>query len=177
VPKTERVRRPLGLTIAIVATAIWYGLLPLLMLYFMRRVGATAEEAFVPGGIDISTWDWLEGLFGGIMLLFCLLAWLGRPAWSRFLLMAGMLLLTVVFLYRIYQAATTSVDPIFGGQVQSAMRNLLLCQLPAMIIVPLYVIWYLNRAPARAFYRRVPLAQLHENLHKKTGHKEKVDVC
>jgi hypothetical protein len=40
------------------------------------------------------------------------------------------------------------------------MRTLLRCQFPAMILAPPYVIWYINRAPARAFYRRVPLASL-----------------
>jgi hypothetical protein len=54
----------------------------------------------------------------------------------------------------------SKVDPIFGGQVQSDIRRLLLCQLPAMILVPPYGVWYLNRAPARAFYRRIPLAQM-----------------
>jgi hypothetical protein len=160
VPSTDRVRRPLGLTIAILAIAVWYGVLPLLRLYFMQRVGATAEESYVPGGIDITTWDWLEGLIGGGMLILCILAWWGRPPWIRIVLMSAMLVLTVFFLYRILQAAVSKVDPIFGGQVQSDIRRLLLCQLPAMILVPPYGVWYLNRAPARAFYRRVPLAQM-----------------
>jgi hypothetical protein len=156
--RPDRARRPLGLTLALLATAVWFGVLPLLELYFMRRIGATAEEALVPGGIEITTWDWLEGACGLTMLLLCVLAWWGRPAWVRFVLQGGVLLLTTVFLYRIIQAAVNPADPIYGGQVQEALRGALLCQLPAMVLVPLYVVWYLNRAPARAFYRRVPLA-------------------
>ena len=37
-------------------------------------------------------------------------------------------------------------------EAQDALRGFLRCQLPMMIVVPLYVLWYVNRAPARAFF-------------------------
>jgi hypothetical protein len=155
-----RVRRPLGLTIAIYATAIIYGLLPVLEVYFLRRLNATAEEALVPGGVGITTWNWLAAAFGGVVLVVCVLAWWGRPPWIRFVLMGILLFLTAVYLFRIVEAWNTEPDPITGGQVQETWRDMLNCQLPVLIVVPLYVVWYLNRAPARAFYRRVPLESL-----------------
>ena len=158
--QTDRVRRPLGLSLAILFTAIPYGVIPLLEVYFLRRLDATASEAYILGGVDISTWSWVQGLIGGFVLVVCILAWWGHPSQIRFLLVGVLLLMTVINLYRIIEAWTSGVDPINGGLVQTGMRDLLGCQLPAMILAPPYVIWYINRAPARAFYRRVPLASL-----------------
>lgn len=158
--QTGRVRRPPGLSLAILLTAVLYGLMPLLEVYFLRRLDATANEAYILGGVDISTWTWLQGVIGGFVLIVCLLAWWGHPPQIRFLMVGVLLLMTAINLYRMGEAWTSRVDPIYGGLAQSAMRNLLRCQSPAMVLAPPYVIWYINRAPARAFYRRVPLAAL-----------------
>lgn len=150
----EPVRRPPGVTLALAAVALLYGARPLLEAALYRRLDATAEEALIPGGVQISTWSTVEGVVGGVMLILCLLTWFGRPARARWALLAAMLALTGVNLIRIVQAWSTPADPVFGGQVQSALRSALLCQLPLMVLVPLYVVWYLNRAPARAFFRQ-----------------------
>jgi hypothetical protein len=160
VQPSARVRRPLGLSLAILLTAVLYGLMPLFEIYFLKRLDATANEAYILGGVDISTWTWVQGGIGVFVLIVCGLAWWGRPSQIRFLLVGVLLLMTVINLYRIGEAWTSRVDPIYGGLAQSAMRNLLRCQFPAMLLAPPYVIWYINRAPARAFYRRVPLAAL-----------------
>jgi len=64
------------------------------------------------------------------------------------------LLITAANLYRGVEAAFAPTDPVYAGQARSILRGWLLCQLPALVLVPLYTAWYLNRAPARAFYRR-----------------------
>lgn len=158
--QTGQVRRPPGLSLAILLTAVLYGLMPLLEVYFLKRLDATAKEAYILGGVDISTWTWLQGAIGGSVLIVCFLAWWGRPSQIRYLLVGVLLVMTAINLYRIVQAWSSGVDPINGGLVQTGMRDLLGCQLPAMILAPPYVIWYINRAPARAFYRRVPLTAL-----------------
>lgn len=155
-----RVRRPPGLTLALLATAALYGVLPLLEAYFLYRLDATAEEAFLLGGVTVTTWTWAQAAYGVLVLAVCGLAWWGRPPQIRFVLSGLLLVLTAITLYRVVETWTTPQDPIFGGQVQSALRGWLRCQLPALVLVPLYVTWYLNRAPARAFYRRVPLSAL-----------------
>ncbi|MCL4238694.1 MAG: hypothetical protein KJ047_10655 [Anaerolineae bacterium] len=158
VERSARAPRPLGLTLALVATAALYGVAPLLEVYFLTRLDATADEAFLLGGVTITAWTWLQGAFGALVLVICALAWWGRPPQIRFVLIALLLALTAIALYRVVEAARTPEDPIFGGQAQSALRDYLRCQLPGLVIVPLYVLWYLNRAPARAFYRRGPAA-------------------
>ena len=158
----ERVRRPPGVTLALVAVALLYGVRPLLEAALFHRLDATADEALIPGGITISVWTTVEGAVGGVMLILCALAWIGRPPRIRWALIGAMLALTAVNLFRIIQAWGTAPDPIFGGQMQSALRSALLCQLPLMVLVPLYVVWYLNRAPARAFFR--------QTARRETGH-------
>jgi hypothetical protein len=159
--RAERIHRPLGITLAIVATALLYGVLPILETYFMHRLDMTTSEAFIQGEVDIGTWKWVQAIYGGVMLVICGLAWWGRPPWIRFVLMGAILLATGITLLRVVEAWTTDVNQIFGGQAQDVQRDYLLrCWLPGSLLVPLYVIWYLNRAPARAFYRRVPLVSL-----------------
>ncbi|MEW6580614.1 MAG: hypothetical protein AB1435_15655 [Chloroflexota bacterium] len=157
--RPARAPRPLGLTLALAATAALYGVVPLLEAYFLTRLDATAEEAFLLGGVTITAWTWLQGAFGALVLVVCALAWWGRPPQIRFVLVGLLLVLTVITFYRVVEAVRAPADPIFGGQAQSALRGYLRCQLPGLIVVPLYVLWYLNRAPARAFYRRRPLAR------------------
>ena len=156
----SRVYRPLGVSLAILATAVMYGLMPLGEIYFLQRINATAADTYLLGGVEIDTWTIMQGVYGGLILLACMLAWWGRPRQIRFVLIGLLLLITPVNLYRIVEAWTSSIDPIFGGQGQEADRVFLLCQFPAMLLLPPYVIWYLNRAPARAFYRRIPLSTL-----------------
>lgn len=152
--------RPLGLTLAVAATALVYGITPLVNLYFLWRVGDTAEGELDLGGIGITTWDWISALLGAVILMVCILAWWGRPSWIRFVLMGLLLLLAVINLYRIVEVITTTIDPLEGGQAKEIQQNLFTCWLPGLLLVPLYVVWYLNRAPARAFFRREPLTQV-----------------
>ncbi|NDJ76407.1 MAG: hypothetical protein GYB65_09120 [Chloroflexi bacterium] len=161
VPLADRVYRPLGVTLALVATGVLYGILPLLEVYLLQELEATAGEAYIQGGVSISTWKVLQALYGGVVLMICIWAWWGRPPWVRFVLIGAILLPTLFNLWRVIDAWTSEIDPVFGGQAQEASRTFLLnCYLPGIILVPLYVVWYLNRAPARAFYWRVPLSEL-----------------
>jgi len=153
----EGVHRPLGLILAVVATALIYGVTPLVNFYFLWRVDNTAEGELDLGGIGITVWDGLSAALGAVILIICILAWWGRPSWIRFVLMGLLLLLAAINLFRISEVLTASVDPLEGGQAEEIQRNLFTCWLPGLLLVPLYVVWYLNRAPARAFYRGVPL--------------------
>ena len=92
-------------------------------------------------------------------LLIALAATIFLGSWKQWIpvsLVAVIVLVTLVNLYRGIEAASAPADPVYAGQAQSILRGWLLRQLPALILVPLYTAWYLNRAPARAFYRRSP---------------------
>ncbi len=149
----SRAHRPLGLTLALFATAVLYGLLPLMEVYFLWRLNMAASEAYILGGVDISVWNWIEGGLGVVMLVVCALTWRGKPAWMRKVLIVLLVVITAANLYRIWEAWHTPLNPVFDGQAQEVLQNFLRCQFPALVVVPLYVLWYINRAPARAFFR------------------------
>jgi hypothetical protein len=150
----ERVRRPLGVTFAVLATALWFGIFPLIKLYFLIRLGNVVEDNGMSSGVEITTWNYIETSLGLVILALCVLAWLGRPSWIRYGLVAAIAVPTLITLYQIFHTLSEAVDPIFGGPEEEAWRRVLGCQVPGLLIIPLYVAWYLNRAPSRAFFNQ-----------------------
>lgn len=168
----RRPGRPLGLSLAIFASALLFAVLPLLQvgftLSFQARFAALGEAEFnFPGedpaqpfasGVSMDSVDTAALLVqGGVSLLFlgvCVLAWIGRPGWIRFVLLAAVLILAVLSL--LVLIAQLNTPPTLEAGLTSADdvgRNLRWTEMAFTILIPLYVAWYLNRAPARAFYR------------------------
>jgi hypothetical protein len=143
--------RPLGLTAAILSTAIGYGLLPLTSLLLvawsaLSRRGIGVELANTPRTyVDVS--------LGVIVLMACVMAWIGRPRGVR---MALLVLVWLSTLLQIYYAVgsplapATASDELIGGNFD--VSRVLICQMPFLLAIATYVTWYLNRAPARQFY-------------------------
>ncbi|MCC7206303.1 MAG: hypothetical protein IT323_03300 [Anaerolineae bacterium] len=142
--------RPLGLTLAILATALGYGLIPMLPVLLVLWTALTGREI----GLEMANTplNWLGVLLGVAVLVACVFAWWGRPRGVRRALLILVWLSTAFMLYRVGLALTSapSLGQV-GGSLSSGMA-VLLCQGPVLVFVPLYVTWYLNRAPARAFY-------------------------
>ncbi len=150
---TDRRYRPLGLTIALLATVGLYGLWPMLPTLLLLWVDARGHQNV--GGEIINTLGWVNTAFGFITVVACVMAWVGRPRWSRWLVIALVLVATVFRLVQTVQSLTTSSCGIgqVCGSLQALERPYGLCQGLMLILVPLYIVWYMNRAPARAFYR------------------------
>jgi hypothetical protein len=155
--KTASTRyRPLGLLIAILATGVIYGIGPLiqpLMVFVINLRGGKVGDV----NIDLlHTMDWLNAAIGLIVIAVCIMAWRGRPAWSRWVL------ITIVWIATLAQAISLLFPPvddaagnaIVGSNLSGVTQPLMACQLILYILIPLYITWYLNRAPARAFYHR-----------------------
>jgi hypothetical protein len=96
-------------------------------------------------------WQFISGV---VFLAIAIFAWRGKPSSMRYVLIAAVLILTTVTI-----AATlislNSVPDVqsgidSGGSVQD---SLLRARLVVTALVSLYVMWYVNRGPARAFYR------------------------
>jgi hypothetical protein len=149
----NRRHRPLGLTIAILATMGLYGIWPMLPALLLIWVDARGHRNV--GGEIINTLGWVNTALGFITIVACVMAWVGRPRWSRWLMIVLVLLATAFRLVQTVQALTTPNCAIgqVCGSLQSLERPYALCQGLMLILVPLYIIWYMNRAPARAFYR------------------------
>lgn len=162
--------RTLGIAIAILASALAFGCLPLTQVGFILLVQLriqnadlltqTTEGEVAPiavGGdfLGVEPFNLLsQGLLGVLFLILCLFAWRGRPSWIRRVMtttVLGMTALTVIItLIPLLQQADLQrgID-----SAEGARRVLLTARLIGTLIVSAYVVWYLNRAPARAFFR------------------------
>jgi hypothetical protein len=137
--------------IAIAATGVGYGLLPMFPLLLTLWTNLTQRLAgidFIGGSVG-----WLGVSLGALTLIACVAAWIGRPRGVR-LFLIGMVWIQVIFnLARLIASLSSAPTlPEVGGTFLNN-ASVLICQAPLLTLVPLYVTWYLNRAPARQFYR------------------------
>jgi hypothetical protein len=150
-----RRHRPLGISIAVLATTLFYGLYPLVYVYpavwsfFARR---NIGEMF---GVDFIGGVWgIAGLgLAGLVLVASVFVWRGRPPGAR-----------LMYIVLVWCAAGTqlarqipALNPPPAG-LATVGTNLqvpiawYVCLALFNFAIPLYVTWYLNRAPARAFF-------------------------
>ncbi|MBC7869698.1 MAG: hypothetical protein H7Y09_02575 [Chitinophagaceae bacterium] len=169
---SEKPSRPLGVTLAIFVSVILFSLVPLLQIgqiklieRHFQQVSQTdipfdpnnPTEAAASGGSFTGFDDdriLLQTIVGIVFFAIAIFAWLGKPAFMRFVLMGavmGLSLLTIVL--TILPQAEQATEGIGGGSMQALFRALASGQVLMALLVPIYVIWYLNRGPARAFYR------------------------
>lgn len=171
---TERAVRPLGLSLAIILTVLLFSAFPLMQIgvnwFIQGRIAQINETEldFVPddaqsgerplavGGNFNTIAIWQVVAQGAVSLFFlvaAVMAWRGRPSWSRYLLFgailfstafSGLVILSDMLTPRTLESGVTSAD-VFFSQARCV-------QLFFTILVPLYAVWYMNRAPARAFY-------------------------
>lgn len=171
---STRAGRPLGLSLAIILTVLLFSVFPLMQIgvnwFIQDRINQIneAELDFAPdddqagerplavGGNfnTVETWQLLaQGAVSLFFLVSAVMAWRGRPSWSRYLLFgailfstafSGFVILSDMLTPRTLETGVTSADAFF-----SQARCV---QLFFTILVPLYAVWYMNRAPARAFY-------------------------
>ncbi len=176
---SARPPRTVGLSLAILASGMLFSVLPLLqmMLLLLLRYRFSRIDLAAPGqadgvaplavggdfiGIDSSIVT-LQTLMGIVFLGIAVLAWRGRPAWIRFAMLAAVLILTLVTVALSIAPLFAQPNPAQGFDSGDALRRTLLSgRLLLSIFVALYVVWYINRGPARAFYRGYYLADPRE---------------
>jgi len=162
--------RTFGLSIAILASVVLFSVLPMLQVLIVNVVQARfnnvdlAMGADGEAGIPLIGGARIEGVsnagltiqiaLGIAYLPLAFLAWRGRPRQIRFVIVAmvvGLTILTLlvaILMPRIAPNAVQGIDS--SGDLQ---RQLLITRTLVSIGIALYVVWYMNRAPARAFYR------------------------
>lgn len=158
---TRKPGRPLGVAIAIFTSVCVFSLLPLAQVAFLIVLSRHSyfDSAGYAGGTDVlglnhATLIFQAGL-GVVYLVIAVFAWRGRPAYIRQITMVYIVLLMAVTIVT-NVLPTLTVEPCSSLPCDSSgeVRQQLACaQLPIIVLVPLYVLWYLNRGPARAFYR------------------------
>jgi hypothetical protein len=159
--------RPLGVSIAIVASVMLFSVFPLLdgllLLVFRWRLrdfrmedSALGQPMLMGSNFTGLTDDVLlvHVVLALVFLVIAVLAWRGRPASIRYVMIAAVLL---IMAYTAVSSLLPVLQPVdFQSGFDSGrdvLRGLILSRLGASALISLYVLWYLNRAPARAFYR------------------------
>jgi hypothetical protein len=166
---SQRPTRTLGLSLAILVSVMWFSLLPIMQAAAVFLVEWRLREAeqglmlsedlpaFAYGGEFRGVSEavlWFQILSGSVFLVIAAAAWRGRPRSIRWIMIAAVLTLTAITL--IATAAALAQRPTIyegmdsGASVSEAFLN---ARLILTVLIPLYVLWYMNRAPARAFYR------------------------
>lgn len=170
--RTQRPPRTLGVALAILLSVLLYTVIPLMLLWIDLSVQSKFQnlenvsipypdgsdgEAFAVGGTaDIVPtarliFDTVTGLG---FLVIAIFAWLGRPPWIRFLILAAIAAMTALNVLSIILSIRAT--PTFEDGFTSAdgfSHTLLMGRLMFTVVIPAFAMWYLNRGPARAFYR------------------------
>ncbi|MBZ0298270.1 MAG: hypothetical protein K8J31_00930 [Anaerolineae bacterium] len=155
--------RPLGLSIAIIISLMLYTLLPFAQVIFMlslRQQFQTIEFLEAGGAIggDLKGLQDLNLLLpvlnGVIFLVVAVLAWRGGSRLIRPVFVLSVVLITMVTILLTVRAMGIPPSAQAGlDSATAAVDTLLEARIIASVLIALYVIWYANRGPARAFYR------------------------
>lgn len=162
----QRPPRPFGVTLAILASLILFTLFPLMqvgMLISVRLHFANLKfsddgmQPFATGADFLGIPDSkiiIQAVVAIVFLIIAFFAWRGRPAFMRYLLMFSCAALTLFNILNIVigQLSQQSLEA-GASSLDSILNSLSLGQFAIGVLVTLYVVWYLNRGPARAFYR------------------------
>lgn len=166
----SRPPRTLGISLAILISVLWFTIIPFLRIGFTYYIRANVYA--VPGSNVGDSLTGTVGLAGvtntqlilrlGAALLFLVIAgfaWRGRPPQIRFVLVGSVLLYTAANVFQGLRLLFFNDNPdmlLEGFDSASGgtfLRPLLTIQFLFPILIALYVVWYLNRGPARAFFR------------------------
>lgn len=172
----EKPGRPFGVSLAIFVSVLVFSVVPLLqigiILLIEHRVNQISQdfsinlpgqegeiEAFATGGNFRGVSDdrlIAQGVLAVLFLGIACFAWRGRPSMMRYVLVFAVLLLTLITLgltiLPILQQEQRGAGQ-SGGSLDWLFSSLACGHIVSVIFVPVYVVWYLNRGPARAFYR------------------------
>ena len=162
--------RPFGLSLAIFASVMLYSLLPLLQVAMVLIVQLRLRnmELRIPGGDGEIAPLAVGGDFTGVpsgglilqtvlaiaFLAIAVMAWRGRPSWIRVALIVSVL--GLLGLTALSTASTLLTSPTLETGIDSGeplRQSFQWGRLIVSALIALYVLWYMNRGPARAFYR------------------------
>ncbi len=162
----QRPPRPFGVTLAVIASVILFTLFPLaevallvsVRLHFANMtlegdgpqpIAMGADFLGIPDSRII-----LQAVIAIVFLVIAIFAWRGRPPFMRYVLMLTCIGLTLYSILSVILGQLTEKSLEAGmSSLDSILNSISLGQFFISSMVTLYVVWYLNRGPARAFYR------------------------
>lgn len=167
-PTPIKPHRPFGLTLAILAGVLFYSIIPLFVTGQFLLVEAhfnnmesqwtfgeqTVDEIARGGDLTggITRFDMvIQALLALTFIGIAFFAWRGKPKVMRHIFTGSVILISAVTLFVVI--FPTPSAGLSGGSLDNLGKLLQPSILAFYVLLPLYVVWYLNRAPARAFYR------------------------
>lgn len=154
--------RPLGLSLAIIISFMLFTVLPLMqvafVLYLQQQFSAIEfleTGGAIGGGLEVAdAYLILPAINGLIFAVVAVLAWRGKHKNIRLIFLITVLAITLITVGMTMIALRTPASLEQGFDSASNLTDTLLSARAVFsILVALYVIWYVNRGPARAFYR------------------------
>jgi hypothetical protein len=161
--------RTFGISIAILTSVCLFACLPLTQALVLLLLPSRTNPEFlqpddsgtlIPSAVGSEIFNMdstrlvVQALIAIAFLVIAFFAWRGKPSFIRWVLIGAVLMLSVGNFALIINMLTAPPDLAqgfdSGGDIE---RNLVLTQLCFTIAIPLYVVWYMSRGPARAFYR------------------------
>ncbi len=162
----QRPPRPFGVTLAIFASLILFTIFPLMEVGILLSVRlhfsnvsleGGGPQPFAMGADFLGIPDskiFLQAMLALIFLIIAFFAWRGRPPFMRYVLMLACAGLTLLTILNVVVAQLSQQNLAAGvSSLDSILNSLSLGQFVISLLVTFYVVWYLNRGPARAFYR------------------------
>lgn len=152
---TTKPARPFGVTLAIFAGIVLFGLTPLLvsvsMLYLNNMIYQDDDTALSGIRLDGLPQDPLIalGIAGVVFLIIALWCWRGRPTITRFIYQGIVLVYAGIVI--VFDFVQTEPDALTSGDATTATLTVL--YRAAIILFVIYTLWFMNRWSARAFYR------------------------
>jgi hypothetical protein len=162
----EKPGRTLGLSLAIITSVFLFTVIPLAqvsVLLMLQQRFARVEVELGEAGYSYSGGE-ISGLsepgmiiltvLGVAFLFIAVLAWRGRPPYMRQVLSGAVIVLTIITVGLTVRALLADDTLSTGLDSGSGLGDVLLQgRLGLSILIPAYVLWYINRGPARAFFR------------------------
>lgn len=153
--------RSFGLSIAIISSVLLFTGVPFFQLaIFMLVSRPMYEDSGIVTGVNVGVIDqgqlFLQVLLASGFFIIALFGWNGRPAGIRRVLSFSVIGMTVYNISFILLPAILSTPNVTVSGIDSSFelsRQLRIGQLVSSLLVTVYVVWYLNRWPARAFFR------------------------
>jgi hypothetical protein len=162
----RRPSRPLGVALAILTSVFLFTLLPMMqvgLVVVVQQHFATLNfpdsgpQPIEVGGdfLGVSPVNMLiQGVLALAFLVIAVLAWRGRPARIRYIFVGAVIGLTLIKIGVMLVQVLSSPDFVQGySSLDSLTSAFGRIQAGFELLVMTYVVWYLNRGPARAFYR------------------------
>ncbi len=152
---TERPRRPWGLSLMLLMCFALYVALPLLGILFPWFVALRYRPPGGDSGAEVGGWGVLQVAVSVVFAVALALAWFRRPPQIRWAV-AGLALAQAALV--IARALWLLGQPPPMDSMAEMDRNAQPFLVVSALALGLFVSWYVNRAPAVAFFSGAPIA-------------------